>query len=305
MAQPPIVELVVRAVTSLKDPEGSYREDIGKWIFTNLPEIVANFPETCQGRFNVRFRGGVNRAIREKQLSEDKQTKKLKLYVAKPKAKSQVEKKKPKTLIAATRQGNLNSVRHFLSISETDVNAIDGRGQTALWVAAKKGNTSAVQMILENRNIDPNKQCRQCHAYVLYSVDYRSTPLFVAVENKRTEVIRLLLGNAKTDVNKCANFGRSPLSCAASQGHVEVVRLLLLENPKIDVNQCDGSGETPFVHAVMRGHVEVVRLLLNNPDVNHDRYSTYIPLPIAAMKGHVEVVRLLMDNPKFDVHKCD
>eukprot|EP01083_Nonionella_stella_P150567 479832_1 len=243
MTQPPIVELVVRAVTSLKEPEGSYREDIEKWI-------VANFPETCQGRFNVRFRGGVNRVIREKQLSEDKQTKKLKVYVAKAKAEASVGKRKPKTLIAATGRGDLNSIRHFLSISETDVNAIDGRGQTALWVAAKKGNTSAVQMILENRNIDPNKQCRQCHAYVLYSVDYRSTPLFVAVENKRTEVIDLLMGNAKTDVNEVDGFGRSPLSCAAMHGHVEVLRLLL-ENPKIDVQKCDQYACPPLFLAAM------------------------------------------------------
>eukprot|EP01083_Nonionella_stella_P288300 981069_1 len=167
MAQPPIVELVVRAVTSLKDPEGSYREDIEKWI-------VANFPEACQGRFNVRFRGGVNQAIRDKQLSEDKQTKKLKVYVAKAKAESSVGKRKPKTLIAATRRGDLNSIRHFLSISETDVNATDGRGQqTALWVAAKKGNTRAVQMMLENRNIDPNKQSR----HGPYYHHYRNTPL--------------------------------------------------------------------------------------------------------------------------------
>ncbi|KAF2628424.1 hypothetical protein BU25DRAFT_35405 [Macroventuria anomochaeta] len=62
-----------------------------------------------------------------------------------------------------------------------------------------------------------------------------STPLIWATQNRRRDIVELLLSTNKVDVNAKNNIGRTPLMLAAQTRHRDVVELLL-STDKIDVD---------------------------------------------------------------------
>eukprot|EP01083_Nonionella_stella_P128373 388998_1 len=104
-------------------------------------------------------------------------------------------------LISAVEIGDVESIRRLLSTCETDVNENNATGQTALYVAAAKGDTEVVTILIGNSNIDVNKESNS------------QTPLFAAARDGHVEVVRLL-ANPQVDVNKPNECGVTPLSAA-------------------------------------------------------------------------------------------
>ncbi|PWW75752.1 ankyrin [Tuber magnatum] len=125
-------------------------------------------------------------------------------------------------------------------------------GTRALLSAAERGDTPAVAALL--------------HRGILNLI---STPtptnsgkfLVDAVRTLDDRIISTLL-EAGIPVNAGSSCGQTPLSAAATNGRVGVVRMLL-ERPELDPNYPDGiRGMTPLMHAVERSHGEIARLLL-------------------------------------------
>lgn len=52
----------------------------------------------------------------------------------------------------------------------------------------------------------------------------------------------------------------SPVFYAASEGHIECVKVLL-ESKKCKIDEVDEAGWTPWQHALHRGHIETAELL--------------------------------------------
>ena len=71
-----------------------------------------------------------------------------------------------------------------------------------------------------------------------------------------------LAGSAsKVDVDSKDDYGQTPLSRAAENGH-EAVAKLLLETGKVDVDSKHKYGRTPLSWAAEKGHEAVAKLLL-------------------------------------------
>jgi len=104
--------------------------------------------------------------------------------------------------------------------------------------------------------------------------------------------VRMLL-DSKANVNACDNNGGTPLYIAASNGHIEVVKLLL--DNKAEVNICRHSDDvTPLYIAAWKGHTEIVKLLLGKKaKVDARRADGDKPIDAARRYQHLEIVKLL------------
>ena len=119
------------------------------------------------------------------------------------------------------------------------------------------------------------------------------TALHLSASDGHLEVVRLLL-EAGASYDRAANDSTTPLHIAAILCHWEVVRLLLEKGASC--HQAASDGTTPLHEAARMGHVEMARLLLKAGASCHEAANDGItPLHEAAREGNVEVVRLLLD----------
>ncbi|KAI9854299.1 MAG: hypothetical protein M1813_001292, partial [Trichoglossum hirsutum] len=134
------------------------------------------------------------------------------------------------------------------------------------------------------------------------------TLLWLAADNGREAIVKLLLDSGQVDVNSKYNRGgQTPLLWAAEKGHEDIVKLLL-DSGQVDVNSKDHGGLTPLSWAVEMGHGAIVKLLLNSGrvDINSkDNRSNQTPLLWAAEKGHEDIVKLLLESGQVDVNSED
>lgn len=86
---------------------------------------------------------------------------------------------------------------------------------------------------------------------------------------------------------------RTPLVCAALNGHGDVARVLLREGA--DVNARDSSASTPLHAAVINDHVDLARLFLKlGADANAKDKDGSSPQCLAAANGNLQMMDLLL-----------
>jgi len=99
-------------------------------------------------------------------------------------------------------------------------------------------------------------------------------------------------------------YGWTPLSCAASNGHLAIARLLLKARARVDSE--DGIGGTPISYAICSGK-EAVASLLRKEESGTDSVDNIIRtlLLSAAREGDEGVVQLLLATEKVDIDVKD
>ncbi|APA10721.1 hypothetical protein sscle_06g054910 [Sclerotinia sclerotiorum 1980 UF-70] len=85
------------------------------------------------------------------------------------------------------------------------------------------------------------------------------TPLCIAATNGHMEVIRLFLETKSVNVNVTCVSGRSLIFYAAANGHEEIVKLLL--NAEADPTFIDTEGETALLVSKRYGYYRIVDIL--------------------------------------------
>ncbi len=163
------------------------------------------------------------------------------------------------------------------------------------------------------------------------ATERRMTGLHVAASFGLERALqRLLTLSGSSNPDMLGSWGRTPLICAAMEGHSGIVKLLLATGD-VDINaQETGHGPapqylaadkrppgnmlqalmaileglTPLGVAILGGHEGVVRMLLatGEVDVNLGHNDGATPLCVAARKGHEGIVRMLLDTGKVDVN---
>ena len=93
-------------------------------------------------------------------------------------------------------------------------------------------------------------------------------------QNGHHRVVELLLNAESIEVEAATQAGATPLLVASQNARVEVVCLLLARGDAVDVNRgttCKrvdaNNGVTPLFAAATNGHVRVVQMLLERGDV--------------------------------------
>jgi ankyrin repeat protein len=133
--------------------------------------------------------------------------------------------------------------------------------------------------------------------------DGYDTPLTAAAWNGRVEVIRFLLEEG-AEVDLLSPLGASALEEACVHGYLETASLLLAHGA--DAAAAWGEGDTPLMSASRRGSADVVALLLAHGcgDIDRRRSDGLMALYYACAPGHVRVVRALL-GAGADPHVVD
>ena len=104
----------------------------------------------------------------------------------------------------------------------------------------------------------------------------------------------VLIANG-AQVNIKSDFGLTPLSYAAQEGHVGVAEVLIANGAQVNIKS--DIGETPLSYAAQEGHVGVTEVLIaNGADVSAKWPDGQTPLILAARGGHSGVVEMLIAN---------
>jgi ankyrin repeat protein len=178
----------------------------------------------------------------------------------------------------------------LLIAARSDVSMACVDGYTPLHIAAHKGYTGVVSVLLETAGVDMN-------AALTDGRDAGVTPLFLAAEDNRLDVLKLLIA-AGADVNMARADGYTPLHMAAQNGHAGVVSALL-EAAGVDLNKApaDGAtaGVTPLYIAPLLNQLDFVKMLITaGAGVDMACADGDAPLHVAAHQEHDDVVDLLI-----------
>ncbi len=168
-------------------------------------------------------------------------------------------------------------------------NSRNSAGQTALIVAASKGEFESVKKLLR-LGADVNAK------------DFKGfTPLMMAAANGHTETVEHLL-LSRIDVNLKSVEGWTALAFAAIQGHSGAVELLIAQGANIEFRR---KGSTLLMMVASRGHTQIVEQLLSvgadpaTQDYEGETAGTY-----ARKAGHLELARQLdIQSGSFDGYK--
>ncbi|GAP86698.2 putative nacht and ankyrin domain protein [Rosellinia necatrix] len=228
-------------------------------------------------------------------------------------------------LFCAAREGHEDMVRLLLE-NKVDASLRDCFGRTPLCYASQWGSKTVVDMLLEKdvevditdvRGMSPlSWAARRGHGYIVERLLAHSkgslnlgdknciTPLSCAVTGGHIDIINLLLRTG-ADPNSGQMFGQSPLAWAVWGRDEGVVRLLLQNGA--DPNIGHQIGQTGLSHAASKGDKTIVELLLavDGIDPNLKGRNGETPLSCAARAGHGAVVALLLSHPRVEPNAKD
>ena len=96
------------------------------------------------------------------------------------------------------------------------------------------------------------------------------TGLMMALQRRRNKVARLLLQQAKIDINKVDHHGVCALHHVVLNDNCEGLALLLAREDLTSLNKRNRWKETPIVHALACNAVDCFRLMLCDPRLDLD-----------------------------------
>ena len=215
-------------------------------------------------------------------------------------------------LVAALKGRHFQTV-NLLSHSGAHVDVRDEYEGTSLFSAAAEGDLEMVQVLLDNKadvNAQKDDNWTPIHAVSEGSMFLRESASSHNIPQLQLlpAVARLLLERG-AEVNARTNRGSTPLHIAANYGRVEVVRMLLEHGANVGAE--DDEGRTPLHVAagfellnadydtvkVGNGRAEVIRVLLDHgANVGAKDGEGRTPLHLAADYGKVEIVRVLLEH---------
>ena len=136
---------------------------------------------------------------------------------------------------------------------------------TPLMIAYSKKRI--VELLLSHPQLDVNL-ARHSREDCIGFDGQGATALSMASKYGGSEVVKLLLANNATLVNKADADGRTPFAVACENEREDVVKALL-SFPGTDVNKADAHGTTPLMKAASgRNRSKVVQLLLRCPRID-------------------------------------
>lgn len=155
-----------------------------------------------------------------------------------------------------------------------DPNVTDRRGDPLLVAALRDGSLKAARALMDAKNIDFDKPNRA-----------GETALMMACLYGRMDLVRVMVEDRQVEINKT---GWTPLHYAATNGHLDIVKLLLDHSAYVDAESPNKT--TPLMMAARGGHIEVVKLLLDEgADLRLKNQQNMTAIDFAERYQHPEI----------------
>ncbi|OBT78240.1 hypothetical protein VF21_03031 [Pseudogymnoascus sp. 05NY08] len=132
------------------------------------------------------------------------------------------------------------------------------------------------------------------------------TPLSWAATEGQVEIVKLLVERDDVEVDSKDLNGRTPLSWAARWGH-EATTKLLVGLDGVDADTKDKTGKTPLSWASYEGHRVVAEILLEREDVKIDAkdYDIATPFLLAVRGGAESTVKMYLERKDINFNTKD
>ncbi|KAF5244289.1 hypothetical protein FANTH_7799 [Fusarium anthophilum] len=207
-------------------------------------------------------------------------------------------------LLLASFRGHKGAAKLLIDTGGLQIDHSDDMGRTPLSYMAEWGHETLVRLLLdrgaelESRGADHEGFGIKC--------SNRRTPLSFASQHGNPSVVELLLQrgatvDSRTECDDREGSGRTALSYAAINGHLDIVRMLL-HKWKANVDATDDIGRTPLSYAAENGHAGIVQeLVKTGANLETRSTSTYegagqTPLHFAVESTDCETVRVLVES---------
>ncbi|XP_062867197.1 ankycorbin isoform X1 [Trichomycterus rosablanca] len=188
--------------------------------------------------------------------------------------------KNDERLLSAVEHGETDKVSSLLAKKGASATKLDGEGKSALHVAATRGQTECLAVIL-------------AHGADLSVLDASgSSALHLAAKNNQQECAKKLL-QSKCVLDVLDAAGRTALHYAAANGNAVMVQLLC--EHKSPINLRDTDGVTPLLLSAKHAHPEVCGILLDwGAEINACDKDGRTAVMLAAESRCVAAVDLLV-----------
>ncbi|KAL0944581.1 uncharacterized protein CTRU02_202468 [Colletotrichum truncatum] len=214
--------------------------------------------------------------------------------------------------------GNIEVVKVLLKNGTDPSTRNSANGQTGLHVAADRGDTSLIKILLETRARDTllNALDEDGNTPLIISLMAEQTtvakmlleqgaqsdlankvgctPLWIAIENNCGEVARLLLTDYKSGADRPGYGGKTALHLIASRGWSDLLPLILEQNGSPEAR--DDEGLAPLHYAAAFNQCDFINELMrlsSGLDTCPLNIKGLTPLHFAAREGSVDAIRLL------------
>jgi ankyrin repeat protein len=181
---------------------------------------------------------------------------------------------------------DVGAVRSLLA-QGFDPNAVDSKGNTALYLALRYNSLKVARLLIDDPHIHLNQ---------LTPADENA--LMIACLQGDLSIVKLMVEKG-AEINKP---GWTPLSYAATRGHTDIVKYLLDHSAYIDAAAPNGS--TPLMMAAYFGYDSTVKLLLEEgADPRLKNAMGYTALTLATQMHHKDIAAMIaktmgQDRPK-------
>lgn len=181
---------------------------------------------------------------------------------------------------------DVSTVRRLLA-QGFDPNAVDSKGNTALYLALRYNALKVARVLID----DP-------HIHLNQLTPNDENALMIACLQGDLDIVKLMVEKG-AEINKP---GWTPLAYAATRGHTEIVKYLLDHAAYIDAAAPNGS--TPLMMAAYFGYDQTVKLLLEEgADPRLKNALGYTALSLALKMHHQQIAEMIakaldQDRPK-------
>lgn len=175
--------------------------------------------------------------------------------------------------------------------------------KSLLSIAVRSNSINMVKFFLQQKDVDIN----------IHIEDEMLPPIFDAIDNDNTEILKLLIEHNDINVNEISKYHSkeyTPISYAFHAKKKEALKFLV-NHPKIDVNLRIKNKVHIIMKALDNKNIEFIQYFLNNPNVNvnhtyqFDKHRTEeVPLFAYAMDSvnSTEFINLFVNHPTFDIN---